>query len=347
MKLSMGGILRQQSAILIAATSVFWIGLYWLVIQPRSQVVHLRHTQTASLDEHAARSQPAELPSPPAFPEQSSAWSRNPSISARADNPLYQYFLQRKSGPRIHKWSPYFDVYDRYFARFRNQPVRFLEIGVQSGGSIGMWKHYFGPQLSFFGIDINPYCKALFGDLPQVTIITGDQSNETFWDELIAKNIVFDVILDDGGHKMEQQITTFQKAWKLLADGGVWITEDTATSYDLAMGAGTTVNSGQFGGGYGKSSTWMEYVKKHVIDVVNGHYILQNLHPDFDSTRLRDSVLSIAQYDQMVVLEKGHHPKAKAVSKGDFSMPYNLEAKSVDPTLLDSYKARLDEVGRV
>jgi hypothetical protein len=55
---------------------------------------------------------------------------------------------------------------------------------------------------------------------------------------------------------MEQQITTFQKAWKLLADGGVWITEDTATSYDLAMGAGTTVNSGQFGGGYGKSSTW-------------------------------------------------------------------------------------------
>ena len=51
----------------------------------------------------------------------------------------------------------------RYFSRFRGRPVRFLEIGVQSGGTIKLWKYYFGPQLDYTGVDINFLCKEVFG----------------------------------------------------------------------------------------------------------------------------------------------------------------------------------------
>lgn len=68
-------------------------------------------------------------------------------------------------------------------------------------------------------------------------------------------------LVNAGGHQMKQQITTFEHAWSMLADGGVWITEDTATSYDGSpnnAGALDSVASygGGYGGGYGKNDTW-------------------------------------------------------------------------------------------
>src|SRR6056297_2859865 len=62
-------------------------------------------------------------------------------------NDLEQFFWSN-SGPVIHKWLHYFDIYDRYFSAFRGTPVRFLEIGVSKGGSLDMWRNYFGPCAS-------------------------------------------------------------------------------------------------------------------------------------------------------------------------------------------------------
>src|SRR5690606_7193808 len=62
------------------------------------------------------------------------------------------------TGAVVHKWHHYIPIYDRYFARFRNTPVRFLEIGVSKGGSLQMWRQYLGPEARICGIDINPDC---------------------------------------------------------------------------------------------------------------------------------------------------------------------------------------------
>jgi hypothetical protein len=43
---------------------------------------------------------------------------------------------------------PYLDAYHRHFERFRSQEkVVMVEVGVQSGGSINMWRNYFGDKL--------------------------------------------------------------------------------------------------------------------------------------------------------------------------------------------------------
>ncbi len=83
---------------------------------------------------------------------------------------LEVYF--RKNDKRlIHKWAHYFDIYDRHFARFRDKEIVILEIGVSQGGSLQMWKDYFGPKAKIYGIDVNPQCKQLEEDNIKIFIV--------------------------------------------------------------------------------------------------------------------------------------------------------------------------------
>src|SRR5579862_3356679 len=62
------------------------------------------------------------------------------------------------TGRQVHKWGHYLEVYDRFFAPIRRsgKPVGILELGVQHGGSLQLWRKYFGPRARIAGIDIDP-----------------------------------------------------------------------------------------------------------------------------------------------------------------------------------------------
>ncbi len=92
-------------------------------------------------------------------------------------NDLEKYFRENK-GRLIHKWIHYFVIYDRHFSRFRNKEITILKIGVSHGGSLQMWKEYFGSKAKIYGIDINPLCKDLEED--NIKIFIGSQSDSKF-----------------------------------------------------------------------------------------------------------------------------------------------------------------------
>ena len=69
-------------------------------------------------------------------------------------NPLWEYFKNHKDGHGIWKWEHYFDIYHRHFAQFVGQKVNVLEIGIYSGGSLEMWRSYFGEESHIYGVDI-------------------------------------------------------------------------------------------------------------------------------------------------------------------------------------------------
>ena len=71
-------------------------------------------------------------------------------------NDLEKYFTDNTGG-LINKWKHYFEIYERHFSRFRGTEVNILEFGVSQGGSLQMWKEYFGPDCMVFGVDINPH----------------------------------------------------------------------------------------------------------------------------------------------------------------------------------------------
>lgn len=102
--------------------------------------------------------------------------------------------------------------------------VHLLEVGVYSGGSLEMWKHYLGPQAKIYGVDIEEDCKAYEDE--QVKIFIGDQADREFWQRVKKEVPTLDILVDDGGHKPQQQITTLEEIFPHLREGGVYLCED-------------------------------------------------------------------------------------------------------------------------
>jgi hypothetical protein len=131
----------------------------------------------------------------------------------------------------------YIPIYEKYFSECKNV-LNVLEIGVYNGGSLRYLSNYF-PEATIHGIDIESK-KNIETDKIK-TYICNQESREDLNDFLIKTNIMFDIIIDDGGHTMKQQQTSFGVLFKSLNSGGLYILEDLHTSIwetNLAHGGG-------------------------------------------------------------------------------------------------------------
>ena len=107
-------------------------------------------------------------------------------------NDLASYF-QHNDKRLIHKWAHYFEVYEKHFSRYRNREIVILEIGVSQGGSLQMWKSYFGDKAKIYGIDVDPRCKVL--EEENIKIFIGSQANKTFLQEIKTQIPPIDILM--------------------------------------------------------------------------------------------------------------------------------------------------------
>ncbi len=141
-------------------------------------------------------------------------------------NDLRRFFDARTEGPGIWKWEHYFPIYERHFAKFRGRPINLLEIGIYSGGSLDMWRDYFGPLAGIIGVDIAPECMAYHDPAKGVSVVIGDQSDPSFWQNLKARMPKLDIVIDDGSHKPRHQMTTLNELMPHMNPGGTILIED-------------------------------------------------------------------------------------------------------------------------
>jgi hypothetical protein len=219
---------------------------------------------------------------------------------------LVEYFRHNTKN-RLHKWMNYFEVYETFFSRFRGTDVHFLEIGVSHGGSIQMWKEYFGPEARIFGVDIDPACRALEDE--QVKIFLGDQANRSFLINLKRDIPRVDILLDDGGHTMQQQRATFEVLYPHIAANGLYLREDLCTSY-----------WGAYGGGYKSRHSFIEYTKNLIDQLHAWHSEEPKRLQVSDFTR---STLAIHYYDGIVVMEKRQMSVPHNEMSGEIELPLN------------------------
>ena len=173
----------------------------------------------------------------------------------------YEDIFKEHTGFVSHKWVHYFYIYDKLFAEFRqkNKPLTILEIGVDRGGSLEIWKKYLPENSVIHGVDINPKCKDItFSE--NIFFHLGSAADRTFMEKTFA-NTEFDIILDDGSHICSDVIETFKIMFPKIKHGGLFIVEDLHTSY-----------WGHYGGGCRKKGSSIEYFKTF-IDVLNADYI--------------------------------------------------------------------------
>ncbi len=224
--------------------------------------------------------------------------------STDAGEPLLRQLYRTHDGKASDKWSIYLDEYDRIFSKYRNQPVRMLEIGIQNGGSLEIWSKYFPRAASIIGCDINPACGLLNFDDKRISVVVGDANADETQRHILEKSEAFDIVIDDGSHKSSDVVQTFSRYFPHLAEGGVFVVEDLHTSYWQ-----------DFEGGLYDPLSSMSFFKR-LLDLINHqHWGLEHSRADalvafadrygiaFDETSLT-SIHSIEFLNSLCVITK-------------------------------------------
>jgi SAM-dependent methyltransferase len=214
-------------------------------------------------------------------------------------------------GRIIHKWTQYIDAYEEALLPYKTSPVRLLEIGLGKGGSLQLWEKYFPNREIIFGVDINSDCLSFRNG--RTDIIIGDQGDPLFLDRLKARTGKLDIIIDDGSHRVDDQILTFRKLFPSVRDGGLYIVEDMQTSYNE-----------KFGGGVRKEGTFVEY-SKNFIDYLNLWF--RTKFPENGTSELTEaplpelltytrSIRKVVYYPGMMIIYKDSAGKPTHVKRG-------------------------------
>ena len=182
------------------------------------------------------------------------------------------------------KCDTYFQTYEELFKNYVGSEIVFVEIGVLHGGSLFMWKEYFGKKARIIGIDLHPKAKEL--EKYGFEIYIGSQSNKIFWKDFYAKVGKIDILLDDGGHINDQQIVTLSEGIHNINDDGIIVTEDVHTSYLKKFGNPS-------------KHSFINY-SKYLIDVVNSRFPDTKMKKNND---FRNKIYSISFYESIVAIK--------------------------------------------
>lgn len=196
------------------------------------------------------------------------------------------------------KWGRHFYTphYQAHFSRFRLKKFNFLEIGVggyedpySGGNSLRMWRSYF-PYAKIFSLDI--YDKS-----PQeerrIKIFRGSQVDLDFLQSVCDRAGEFDIIVDDGSHLNEHVITSFEFLFPKLKPGGIYVVEDTQTSY--------WPNYGGSSEDFGKKGTIYTYFKSLIDGLNHDEFLIEG----YQKTYYDQNITSIHFYHNMIFIHKG------------------------------------------
>ncbi len=202
-----------------------------------------------------------------------------------------------------HNYTPHYKL---HFERFRDKGINLLEIGVggyekpfSGGKSLRMWKKYF-PSGNIFSIDI--YDKSALQE-ERIKIFRGSQVDREFLNGVCDEIGGIDIIIDDGSHINEHVIESFKILFPKLNDGGIYVIEDTNTSYWPEYGGDSN--------NLENPATSMNFFKK-LTDSLNHKEFLM---PRYKPTYYDENIVSIHFYHNIIFIYKGRNEEKSNIPK--------------------------------
>jgi cephalosporin hydroxylase len=195
------------------------------------------------------------------------------------------------------KWGAhrYTQHYQRHLEHLRHKPVKMLEIGIggysragQGGASLRMWKHFF-PQGQIVGLDLQDKS---FVEEPRIKAYRGDQTDPELLRRIVDESGPFDVIIDDGSHQPAHIIASFGILFPLLADDGIYVVEDTQTSYWPEWGGSEDIKD---------EATSMAFLKRMTDGLNYEEFVDESYNPSYSDTH----IIGLHFYHNLVFIEKG------------------------------------------
>ncbi|MEP6260731.1 MAG: class I SAM-dependent methyltransferase [Gillisia sp.] len=204
-----------------------------------------------------------------------------------------------------HFYTPH---YKTHFRKFKFKKIQLLEIGVggysnprEGGNSLRMWKAYF-PFAKIFSIDI--YDKSLLEE-KRIKIFKGSQVDEKFLNHIFKEMNSLDIIIDDGSHINEHVIKTFNILFPKLKDGGIYVIEDTQTSYWKDYG-GDSDN-------LNNPITIMNFFKGLTDSLNNKEFMIKNYKQNYFDQK----VISVHFYHNLIFIYKGDNSEESNLVKNN------------------------------
>ena len=115
------------------------------------------------------------------------------------------------------------NVYEKEFEIYREKEIDLLEIGIETGGSLKLWKKYFLNSKSIIGVDISDEkIDQKYRNIDGVTMHFDDAYDKKFCEKLGN----FDIIIDDGPHTLESQLKSIELYLPKLKQNGLFVIED-------------------------------------------------------------------------------------------------------------------------
>lgn len=196
------------------------------------------------------------------------------------------------------KWGNhwYAQHYETHFAPLKQKCLNILEIGIGGyddpefgGGSLRMWRTYL-PKSRIYGLDI--YDKKCH-DERRIKTFKGSQTDEKLLEEVLKTIERVDIIIDDGSHQNEHVLFTFKYLFPRLSENGIYVIEDTQTSYWHKYG-GSSDN-------FNRRDTTMGFLKS-LIDGLNYTEFKkgENEHSYYDK-----HIVAMHFYHNIVFIKKG------------------------------------------
>ena len=183
------------------------------------------------------------------------------------------------------KLSSYFADYELMFSSFRNQKVTIVEIGVLDGGSLQMWKTFFGPSARVIGVEANPEALNLVAQGFEIYII--NQENANSWRTVLPTIGNIDILIDDGGHTSLGQIMTCLETVNFINDGGLIVIEDTHSSFLKEFGMPSRYSF----------SNWVSLIEK-ILDL---QYLNKSEKVSAEVANFAKRIRSITKFRSMTV----------------------------------------------
>ncbi len=196
----------------------------------------------------------------------------------------------------------FYSLYSKHLKEFRFKKIRLLEIGVggyenpeRGGASLRMWRSFF-PFSRIYALDINDKSPH---EERRIKIFKGSQSDNLFLEKMLAETGNLDVIIDDGSHISEDVISSFEFLFPHLNHGGVYVIEDTQTSYWKECGGSMQKNA----------KTTMNYFK----ELIDGLNYEEFPVPGYQANDFEKNIVSIHFYHNIIFIKKGKNNKGSNV----------------------------------
>lgn len=229
-------------------------------------------------------------------------WTRIASLPGRRN--LARLAAIHRTDKLSHGYMP---IYQRHFHSLRHKKITLIEIGIggygdpwAGGNSLRLWASYFY-RGHVIGIDIEdkrPHASR------RITVLQGDQSDPEFLARLIAVAPEPDIVIDDGSHFCKDVIASFNALFPHMKPGGIYVIEDTQTSYWPACGGSMDRRA---------DHTTMNYFKALADGLNHAEYPLD----DYEADELERTIVSIHFYHNLIFIEKGDNTLKSNVALKD------------------------------